>query len=215
MHSANQTRLVLVDDHYLFRKGLIELINDFPDYQVSWESENGKDFTLQLPLKEQPEIVLLDITMPVMDGYETAKWLSEHYPQIKILALSMHSDEESILKMLQAGVDGYILKNADLAEMRLALDSLRTNGSYYTQRVTDALLKRLYTKQQPVVELTKREIEFLKLTCTELPYKAFGPFLNIHPRVVETIRETLFRKLDVTTRVGLVLYAIRHHIYKV
>lgn len=212
MNNATST-IVLVDDHQLFRKGIIELIDGFSKFQVLWEAENGKDFTQKIQSGQVPDIVILDITMPVMDGYETAQWINKTFPQIKMLALSMHNDEETIFKMLQVGIDGYILKNSEPAELNMALNSLASGESYYSNRVTATLMNKMKSKTKPVVELTLRETEFLKLVCSELPYKAFGPILGIHGRVVEATRETLFRKLEVTTRVGLVIYAIKNKIY--
>lgn len=213
MNAANEVKIVMVDDHKLFRKGMLELVNDFEGYSVIWEAENGKDFTQKLTPQNQPDIVLLDISMPIMDGFQTADWISEHYPDIKTLALSMHNDEESIMKMLKAGVNGYILKNTDPAELKTALHTLQTEGTYYTGRIANLAVKSLSRKKILRPDLQDREIEFLKLACTELPYKSFAPFLKVHPRVVESIRETLFRKLEVESRVGLVKYAIRHGIY--
>ena len=205
----------MVDDHKLFRKGMLELLNDFDGYTVIWEAENGKDFTQKLTPENMPDIVLLDISMPIMDGFQTADWISEHYPDIKTLALSMHNDDESIMKMLKAGVNGYILKNIDPGELKTALNTLQTEGTYYTGRIANLVVKSLSRKKTVRPDLLDREIEFLKLACTELPYKSFAPFLKVHPRVVESIRETLFRKLEVESRVGLVKYAIKHGIYTI
>src|SRR3712207_2962252 len=105
--SAGDIKIVLVDDHKLFRKGMLELVNDFEGYTVVWEAENGKDFTQKINTQNAPDIVLLDISMPIMDGFQTADWIGEHYPDVKTLALSMHNDDESIMKMLRAGVNGY------------------------------------------------------------------------------------------------------------
>jgi len=215
MISAEKTKIVLVDDHKLFRKGMLELVNDFEDYTVIWEAENGKDFTQKLNRANVPDIVLLDISMPIMDGFQTADWICEHYPDIKTLALSMHNDDESIMKMLKAGVNGYILKNIDPSELKVALSTLQTEGTYYTGRIANLVVKSISHRKTIRPDLQDREIEFLKLACTELPYKSFAPFLKVHPRVVESIRETLFRKLEVESRVGLVKYAIKHGIYTI
>ncbi|QHT66112.1 response regulator transcription factor [Rhodocytophaga rosea] len=209
------TKVALVDDHRLFRKGMLELINEFPGFTVAWEAENGKEFTQNIMPQNLPDLVLLDISMPVMDGFETAQWMEQRYPDIKILALSMHNDDETIMKMLRSGVNGYVLKNADPSELQAALNAIVKEGSYYSNRVTEILVKNFNKKKEVKVELSEREIEFLKLACTELPYKSFSPILKVHPRVVEAIRENLFRKLQVLTRVGLVLYAIKHSIFKV
>lgn len=215
MNAVKETRIVIVDDHKLFRKGMLELVNDFEGYSVIWEAENGKDFTQKLNHANMPDIVLLDISMPVMDGFQTAEWISERYPEIKTLALSMHNDDESIMKMLKAGVNGYILKNIDPAELKVAFNKLEEEGSYYTGRIASLVVKSLTQRKTVNPDLLDREIEFLKLACTELPYKSFAPFLKVHPRVVESIRETLFRKLEVESRVGLVKYAIKNGIYKI
>ncbi|KAA9338963.1 response regulator transcription factor [Adhaeribacter soli] len=212
----SKVKVVIVDDHKLFRKGILELVNDFEGFSVAWEAEHGKDFINKLEQDNLPEIILLDISMPVMDGYQTAEWLTKHYPDIKVLALSMHNDDNSILRMLKCGVNGYILKNADPSELEKALRTLETQGTYYSSKVAELAIKSLNNKKKEVrPDLSAREIEFLKLVCTELPYKSFAPLLNIHPRVVESTRETLFRKLEVESRVGLVIYAIRHGIYKI
>lgn len=215
MQTADTTKVALVDDHKLFRKGMLELINGFTGFEVVWEAENGKDFTQKIAPQNLPDVVLLDISMPVMDGYETARWLEQRFPEVKILALSMHNDDETIMKMLKSGVNGYVLKNADPAELKIALKTLVQEGSYYDHRVTDILVKNINAPKKTNIELNDREIEFLKLACTELPYKSFAPLLKINPRLVEDTREKLFRKLEVVTRVGLVLYAIKHGIFKV
>jgi DNA-binding NarL/FixJ family response regulator len=215
MELTEPTKVALVDDHKLFRKGMVELINGFTGYLVTWEAENGRDFIQKLTTLGLPEVVLLDISMPVMDGFETAQWMEQHYPEVKILALSMHNDNETIKKMLKSGVNGYVLKNADPSELRIALQALEEEGSYYSNRVTAILVEDLNKPKKVKVELNDRETEFLKLACTELCYKAFAPILKVHPRVVETIRENLFKKLQVESRVGLVIYAIKHGIFKV
>ncbi len=222
--SAQPTAVVqvaLVDDHRMFRKGMLELINDFTGYSVVWEADHGKECTQKLTQQKPPDIIILDISMPIMDGYETAQWIEQRYPEVKILALSMHNDDETITKMLKAGVNGYILKNADPSELKTALKKLQEEEFYYSHRVTEILVKTFHRKKEVVVELSEREIEFLKLACTELPYKSFAPILNeqkkfkVNARVIEDIREKLFKKLQVTSRMGLMRYAIKHGIYKI
>lgn len=215
MQASKITKVALVDDHKLFRKGILELINGFSGYKVIWEAENGKEFIKKIEPEYLPDIVLLDISMPIMDGYETAQWMEQRFPEVKILALSMHDDDAIILKMLQSGVNGYVLKNADPAEVNAALKALVDKGSYYSSRVMDVLVKGLRGPKIPEVELSDREIEFLKLACTELPYKSFAPLLKVNPRTVEDCRDKLFKKLDVVSRVGLVIYALKHKIVNI
>jgi DNA-binding NarL/FixJ family response regulator len=208
----NTTKVALVDDHRLFRKGLRELINGFGGYTVILEADNGQDLIPKLFPEKIPDIVLLDICMPVMDGLETAEWLQAHHPDIKILALSMNQEEETVLRMLRCGIDGYLLKTADPSELRMALEALQINGSYYAGNVREVLKKDLQGER---LTLSDREIRFLRLACTDLPYKAIAAQLQLSPRAVETTRENLFQKLNVSSRVGLAVYAIKHGIYKI
>jgi DNA-binding NarL/FixJ family response regulator len=186
----SKVKVVIVDDHKLFRIGIMELVNDFEGFTVAWEAEHGKDLINKLSPDNFPEIILLDISMPVMDGYQTAEWLTKHHPDIKVLALSMHNDDNSILRMLKCGVNGYILKNTDPSELEKALRTLETEGTYYSSKVAELAIKSLHQKKKEIrPDLSQREIEFLKLACTELPYNSFAPLLNIHPRVVESTRD--------------------------
>ncbi|MFB9862740.1 response regulator [Rufibacter immobilis] len=215
MHAPHPANVALVDDHKLFRKGMAEIINGFSGFSIMLEAENGRDFIQKLAPGNLPSIAVLDISMPVMDGFETARWLQEHHPDMKILALSMSDEEETVLRMLKCGVDGYVLKNADTSELRMALEALEVNGSYYSSSVTEILKQSLSSKTPAEPELSEREIAFLKLACTELPYKSFAPLLSVSPRAVEALREGLFKKLEVASRVGLAMYAIKKGYHKV
>ncbi|CAN5793469.1 response regulator transcription factor [soil metagenome] len=221
MQKTADTKIVLVDDHKLFRKGIVELVNGFPGYTVAWEANNGKEFTEALPKGPLPDIVLLDITMPEMDGYETAAWLREHYPDLKVLALSMYDQEEAIIKMLTLGARGYILKDADPAELETAFHELMDSGFYHSPLVSGALVHNFRKglgnggKKGGPVHLNERETEFLKLASTELTYKEIADRMCLATRTIDGYREALFEKLQVKSRTGLVLYAIRTGIVKV
>ena len=203
--------LAIVDDHKLFRDGLAELINVFCNYQVIIEADNGQDFINQLSAGHLPEIVLLDINMKQMDGFETAAWLKEHHPDMKILALSMYENENAIIRMLRAGVKGYILKDCDPSELKYAINSIITSGFYYTENVTGKLIS-IVSKKDNDDELNEREITFLKLVCSELTYKEIADKMFKGVRTIDGYRDALFEKLNVKTRVGLVLYAIKNGI---
>lgn len=194
---------------------MAELINGFKGYEVIWEAGNGKELTRKISEGVVPDIVLLDISMPLMDGYETARWLTEHYPDVKILVLSMSYDDDTVLRMLKCGVAGYILKNAASAELKAALRALSKKGTYFTKQVNDALVHSFNRKSKPVTTLNEQEIEFLKLLCSDLPYKSMAPLLEVKESMVEKIRSKLFKKLQTRSRVGLVVYAIRNGIYRV
>jgi DNA-binding NarL/FixJ family response regulator len=210
--------VVLVDDHVLLRNGLANLIRSFGQYTVLFEACNGNDLIRQLKPRSLPDIVLLDINMPDMDGYETALWLKRNHPEIRILALSMYDTDNSILRMLKNGVKGYILKDIEPAELRLALESVIHKGFYYSEMVTGKLIHTINTLDIPeyrtcqMLTLNDRELEFLKLACTESTYKEIAEQMYLSPRTIDGYRDTLFEKLNVRTRVGLVLYAIRNGI---
>ncbi|MFT3825862.1 MAG: response regulator transcription factor [Chitinophagaceae bacterium] len=213
--------VAVVDDHVLLRNGLATLIRSLDKYAVLFEAANGKDFIQQLKPKYLPDIVLLDINMPEMDGYETALWLKRNYPEIKVLALSMYDNENAIIRMMKNGAKGYILKDIDPLEFRQALDSLIRKGFYYSEMVTGKLIHAVNTMDEPgqtiqkLVTLNEREIDFLKLACSELTYKEIADKMYVSPRTVDGYRDTLFEKLSIKTRVGLVLYAIKNGIVSV
>lgn len=213
----SDTRFIaIVDDHTMFRKGLMSLINLFPNYEVLLDAASGKDFIKQLNPKHLPDIVLMDIGMPEMDGYETTEWLHNNYPEIKILALSTMDSETAIIKMIKSGAKGYVLKDADPAELKLAFDEVMSSGYFYNELITRKVMKSinlLVDEKNPTstfAKLTTREIEFLKYACTEMAYKEIADKMCVSVRTVEGYRDTLCEKLDLKTRVGLALYAIRN-----
>jgi len=213
-----KSSVALVDDHVLLRNGLANLIRSFGEYSVLFEARNGNDLIRQLKPRSLPDLVLLDINMPDMDGYETALWLKRNHPEIRILALSMYDTDNSIIRMLKNGVKGYILKDIEPTELKLALESVITKGFYYSEMVTGKLIHTINTldmeehKIRHVLTLNERELEFLKLACTESTYKEIAEQMYLSPRTIDGYRDTLFEKLNVKTRVGMVLYAIRNGI---
>ena len=165
-----------------------------------------------------PDIVLLDVNMPEMDGFETTQWIHKTYPQIKVLALSMFSDEKTIIKMFRVGAKGYLLKNTDADELKKALDSLVDKDVYLSDYVSGKLVSGLHEDlDKPVkqVVLNEKEREFLRWTCSELSYKDIAGKMFVSPRTVDDYRQALFHKLKVHSRVGLVMYAIKNGIVQV
>lgn len=212
--------LAIVDDHKLFRDGLAELINGFSSYEVIIEADNGEDFIQQLNAGRLPHIVLLDINMKQMDGFETAAWLKDHHPDIIILALSMYENENSIIRMLRLGARGYVLKDIRKQELEQALSSLATKGYYYTELVTGKLIHAINNLNEvkpgpslkDLVSLNPREMEFLKFACSELTYKDIADKMCLSIHTIDGYRDALFEKLNVKSRVGLVIYAIKNKI---
>ena len=210
-------KIVMVDDHVLLRSGLADLVRSL-GYQVLFEANNGKEFCDKLSANDLPDLVLMDINMPVMDGYETSLWLKKNYPEIKILALSMHDDENAIIRMLKNGARGYILKDSEPEELKTAIEAILTKGFYYSEMVTGRLMHSISgmdedsTHTRQLLQLNEREIEFLKLACTEMTYKEIADHMHLSPRTIDGYRDTLFQKLDIKTRTGLVVYAIKNGI---
>ncbi|TWJ03543.1 LuxR family two component transcriptional regulator [Mucilaginibacter frigoritolerans] len=202
-------KITLVDDHRLFRSGIASLINNLNGYSVLFEAANGEELTQKITPRNKPDIVLLDINMPVMDGTHTARWLHDVYPEIHIIVLSMHEDPEKVLTMLKLGVKGYLLKDAEPHEFEQALRKVAKGEVYYPEFVTRLLLSS-FSQSASEVKLNTRELEFLKLASTELTYKEIADQMNISVRTVDGYRDALFEKLHVKSRVGLVLYAIKN-----
>ncbi len=218
----NETRYIsIVDDHTMFRKGLITLINIFPGYTVLFDAANGKDFIKQINPKKLPDIVLMDITMPEMDGYATTEWLQKNYPDINVLALSTMDSESAIIKMIKSGAKGYILKDAEPAELRFAFDEVMSQGYFYNELITRKVMGAvgdLVDSKNPVslfAKLTARELEFLKYCCTEMTYKEMADKMFLSVRTVEGYRDSLCEKLDLKSRVGLAMYAIKNQIVNI
>jgi len=214
--SKSKHTIAIIDDHILFAQSLKGLINTFDDFEVTHHAINGKAFIDDLKNATMlPEIALMDLNMPIMDGLETTQWLSKNYPTIKVLALSMDDDENSILKMIRNGAKGYLLKDIHPDILLEALHSLLKEGFYHSKRVSDTLVHSLHTdnnKKTIKIEFSDRELEFLKLACTEMTYKEVADVMCLSPKTIDGYREQLFKKLEVKNRVGLVLYALKNEI---
>ena len=206
-------QIVLVDDHRLFRSGIAALIDSIPGYQIIYEAGNGLELSEKITPKTKPDIILLDINMPHMNGLETAKWLKTNYPDVKVIVLSMSEDADKVLTMLRLGVKGYLLKDAEPHEFEEALKKVSNNEVYFPAFVTRHLVFNF--NQANTIKLNTREIDFLKLASTELTYKEIADRMCISARTVDGYRDQLFDKLQIKSRVGLVLYAIKNKLIEV
>jgi DNA-binding NarL/FixJ family response regulator len=210
--------IVIIDDHLLIAKALSSIIEHFNRYEVLYECENGKELIEKLKIKKNiPDIVLLDIVMPVMDGFETAQWLKENHPGVLVMALTMQSDDESLIKMIKCGAKGYLHKNVHPVELEKALEMLVQKGFYYPDWATSRVLNNIAAGvdiQHLDHNLTEREKEFMQYACTELTYKEIGEKMFCSARTVEGYRDALFEKLGMKTRVALALYAVKIGLHK-
>lgn len=203
--------IVVVDDHILIAKALQTIISNFADFEVIYVCENGKELIERFQSPHQiPNIVLLDVSMPVMNGFETVCWLKEHHPEVKVMALSMQGEDKSLIKMVSNGAMGYLLKNAHPAELENALTKLTINGFFYPDWASKILFSSLNKSNEPEIKISEREKEFLKYTVTELNYKEIADKMFCSPRTVESYRDNLCEKLELKTRVGLAVFAIKN-----
>jgi two-component system response regulator DegU len=209
-------RLAVVDDQHLFRKGLISLIEEFEELAVVVEASNGKELLEKLKSKK-PEVVLLDVEMPLMDGIETTEYLRQKYPEIKILILTMHNEEEIILHLIEKGAHGFLLKDNPIETVVDAIYAVIENGYFFNDRVSKVMVKGLIRndKIKPsfnLVQLSKREIEVIQLICKENTNKEIAEKLFISVRTVDGHREKILQKTKAKNTVGIVMYAIKNNL---
>jgi two-component system invasion response regulator UvrY len=209
--------IALVDDHILLRTALCGLINHFDNCQVICEAISGADLVQQLNPSRLPDIVLLDLNMPDMDGYQTAIYLRDHFPDIYVLMLTMYDSELTLIRLLQAGVKGFLKKDIHPAELRFAIQSVMQSGYYYSSQTAGKMANmfRNNTRDHFMMQnamLSEHEIRFLKLACTDMTYKEVARIMGLSPRMIDALRDQLFLKLDVKSRVGMAMVALRNGI---
>ena len=215
------TLVALVDDHELLRTGLAAIINSFEGYKVVIEANNGTQFIEMLDKQSNPDIVLLDITMPQMDGYETSSWIKANMPKTRVLVLSMLENDTAIIRMLKNGARGYILKDSKPKLFKEALDNIRDSGYFINELVSNKLMHYINHEEvfdsdaMAMASLTENETTFLRLVCTEKTYKEIADEMFVSPRTIDTYRDNLLKKLEVKTRVGLAIFAIKNGIAKI
>ncbi|MBP2832560.1 response regulator transcription factor [Aquimarina sp. U1-2] len=206
--------VVIVEDHILLSQALSGLVNGFDKFKILYICKNGKELLTRFKdPKNIPDIVLMDINMPIMNGIETTAALKKEYPQVKVLALSVEEDESTILKMLRAGAKGYLLKDTEKTILESALIQVQETGFYHTKDVTNLLLGSLHPKEEKKVLLKEREVEFIKHACTEKTYKEIANEMCLSPKTIEGYRDAVFEKLQLKNRTGLVIYAIKSKIF--
>jgi len=207
--NTEKIAVAVVDDHTLFRSGLASLIEEFDEINLVFEAKNGIDFQEKLKKSPTLQVVLMDINMPIMDGNSTTKWIKANYPTINVLALSMFEDEKAIIGMLKAGAGGYLLKESKPSELLQAIHTINEKGVYLNELVSGRLLNALKQERQPI--FSDRELTFLQYCSTELTYKEIALEMNVSPRTVDNYRESLFAKLNIKSRTGLVVYGIKNN----
>ena len=202
-------KIGIVDDHQLFLKSLALMLRSFNNYDVIIEASNGKNLQEKMIDKKSiPEIMLIDVNMPVMDGISTAKWLSENYTEMKLVALSQNDGDRVIIGMLKAGCCAYLLKDTHPNELEKALNEIYTKG-FYNADASNINFRRFLELEKELMKINEKEKTFLQFACSDMTYREIAAKMNVSERTVEGYRENLFHKFNVQSRVGLVLEAIR------
>lgn len=210
----NPITISIVDDHVMITNALSNMLDENPSFSVINTSSNGEEFMEYLESgNTAPEVVLMDVNMPIKNGTETTQALTENYPEIKVIALTMEDDDATIIKMLKAGAKGYLLKDMHPDILFDAINTVSEKGIFYTDIVTQSLLK-IRTDEKSLEEikqeLKERELEFLQYACSELTYREIAEKMFLSPKTIDNYRDSVFIKLNVKSRVGLVLYAIKN-----
>ena len=208
-------KVALADDHLLLRNALSALIDSFGDCKVIYHAGTGKSFTEKVTAGPAPDVAILDLNMPDMNGFETAEWLQKNALQTHVLMLTMYDSELSLIRLLQAGVKGFLKKDVHPDELKFAIHSVVQSGYYYSNHTTGKLVNLFRNKPDShsslqKAMLTDQELSFLRLVCSDLTYKEIAQRMALNPRTVDTLRDQMFFKLDVKSRVGLAMVAIKH-----
>lgn len=219
MHNNNsqpKTTIALVDDHTLVREGLEGVINGFTNYKVTLKARNGSDLIEQLKPENLPDLILLDLNMPVMNGSETAYWLKMNHPEVRVVILSMFDSELMLIRLLRLGIKAFIKKDVHPGELECALDKVMKEEYYYSESIPgqEALPEDTRPSKQVTqpLSLSENELAFLKWSATDLTYKEIAKEMNVSESTVSNYWESLRHKLSVKNRVGLAMYAVKNGI---
>lgn len=204
--------VVVVDDHYLLSQAIGGLVQEFKNFDVLYLCKNGQELLDKLEEDPQnvPDLVLMDIKMPILNGIETTEKLKNDYPSVNVLALSIEEDEYTIMKMLRAGAKGYLLKDTKKDILEEALLEVMNKGRYYTNTVSKILMGSF--KKHDDLDIKEKELDFIKLACTDMSYKEIAEAMFCSYKTVEGYRDSVYRKLGLKNRIGLMLYAIQNKI---
>lgn len=210
-------KVAIADDHKIFRKGVVLSLRPFANIRFVQEAENGEELLQHLE-ENEPDVVLMDLRMPVKDGIETTKQLSKQYPHIHVIVLSMFEDERFVYHLMENGAHGYLLKNAEPQEIRKAIMDVHEKGYYLNNFVNRILLKRSHAKQKVApslahdISLSPKETEVLKLICMEFTAQEIAQKMEISPRTVEAIKDRLMERFGSKNTAGLVFFAVKNNL---
>lgn len=217
-------KIALADDHNLFRKGMASVLSQVPDFELVLEASNGQELIDKLT-RRLPDVVLLDLEMPVMDGIATTEYIRENHPDVRIIMLTMHDEDRFVLHLLEKGVSGYVLKDADLDEVEKAVHRVMDDGVYLNDFVSKVMHRKMVNKPTTVIKnpqtstlynskvlLSEREKEVLKLICEGLSTAEISEKIFLSPRTVEGHRLRILEKTGTKNTAGMVAYAFKNNL---
>ncbi len=208
-------KVAIADDHQIFRKGVILSLRQFNNIKFVQEAENGQELINGLP-ESNPDVILMDLKMPIKDGIESTKYINKHFPSIRIIILTMYEDERFVGHLMDSGANGYLLKSTDPAEIKKAIADVMRTGFYLNNFVNRILIKKNYSKQKfnptlnSEVVISEREKEVLTLVCMEYTAQEIAQKMEISARTVEAIKDRLMERFGVKNSVGLVFYSLKN-----
>ncbi|WP_434979206.1 response regulator [Daejeonia sp. YH14] len=207
-------KLAIADDHKMVSKAIENMISSNGKMKVIINANNGEKLMEEIKTAEvKPDIVLMDINMPFKNGIEATQEISENYPEIRVIALTMEDNENVIIKMLRAGAKGYLLKDMTPDILFKAIETVYEKGVFYTDVMTQSLL-RIKSEDKAVKnllsELKEKELEFIRHACTEMTYREIAELMGLSPKTIDGYRDSVFAKIDVKSRVGIVLFAMKN-----
>ncbi len=214
----SKIRIAIADDHTLFRKSLAQLLED-DLFIVKIMADNGKDLIEKLTSNSDVRVVLMDINMPVMNGFDTTEYLRKHFPDIKILALTMSDADKDIIRMIKCGAHGYLLKDCEPIILKQAIRNVAYKGFHHSDFVSDKLANSMVEEEEKIKEvqlaqqLLSHELEYIRLACKDLTHREIANLMELSPRTIDGYRDHVFAKLGVQSRVSLILFAVKHRIF--
>jgi DNA-binding NarL/FixJ family response regulator len=212
-----EIKVAIADDHKIFRKGVILSLRHYSNIKFVLEADNGEDLLNHLD-EAKPDVILMDLRMPVKDGIEATKFISKHYPNIAVIVLTMHEDDRFVTHLMENGANGYLLKSTDPSEIKKAITDVVTKGYYLNNFVNRILLRRAHSKTKSIPSLnndfpvTDKEKDVLRYICMEFTSQEIGQKMDISPRTVESIKERLMERFGVKNTAGLVFFAVKNNL---
>jgi DNA-binding NarL/FixJ family response regulator len=212
-------KIIIAEDHPIFRDGLRIMLNLYPNFEIIAEVENGSEL-IELLKTIKPDIVLVDINMPILNGIEATRFIATHFNDIKVIGLTMNDEKSSIMEMMDAGANGYILKSADREEIIKAINTVMNGDDYYCKRVESSIINLIETKTsknhfKKLISFNDKEIKIINFLCEELNSDEIAKEMYLSKKTIDGIRIKIKNDLDVRNSIGIVKYAIRNGLYKI